>query len=448
MALKEGQRQSLEQKPVGKVLWEFAAPSIIAMSASSIYNISDSVFIGQHSGPLAIAGMAITFPLMNILTAFSIIASVGGGALTSIYMGRKERSTTHHILGNVLFINLVCSVALCLLGLIFLDPILRAFGASDATLPYARSYMRVILMGVPVTHVFQSLLSLLRASGKPRFAMSAQLLAVVLNVCLDLLFIFGHDLGIAGAAMATVYAQVYALLLIIPSFFDRRSYVFFSHHVLHIRWEYIKNIVSIGISPFISNISGFLIVMVVNLKLVYYGGDLYVGAFGITNRITQLLIMAVSGFSQGMGPIVGYNLGARNFDRVKAVLRLSLTIATTITTIGYLLIAIFPQQLTSLFTTESQMIDVCVPALRIALITFPVVGSQLIAVSFFQSIHKPKLSILINLSRQLLFLLPMLFLLPSLIGVTGVWWSMSLADCFSVILTWVLLRKVIRSLAA
>lgn len=438
------QSEALETKPIGRLLWEFAAPSIVAMCASSIYNICDSIFIGHHSGPYAIAGMAITFPLMNILSAFATIASVGGAAQCSIHMGQKDRRGAHMILGNVLFLNLLFSTLLCTLGLTFLDEILYLFGASEVTLPYAREYMQVILLGVFVSHIFQSLCAQLRASGYPRAAMRSQLLSVGLNIVLDVLFIFVLDMGIRGAAIATVLAQVCSLLAVLPRFFDHRHYLFFSRNIFRVRLQYIREIVAIGISPFLSNASGCLIVTLVNLNLVHYGGDLYVGAYGITNRITQLLILMVAGFSQGLQPIVGYNLGAQRYERVREVLRQAILIATCITTLGYSLIAIFPQTLCSLFTQQQELIDICVPALRIALFTFPIVGSQMIIVAFFQSIRKAKYSVAINLSRQLCCLLPLLVFLPSHIGVTGVWWSMSLADVYSVMLSWGLLLWVMR----
>lgn len=440
------QSEALGTKPIGRLLWEFAAPGIVAMSASSIYNICDSIFIGHHSGALAIAGMAITFPLMNILSAFACIASVGGAAQASIHMGMQKRRDAHRILGNVLLLNVVLASLLCILGLTFLDPILLTFGASDATLPYARDYMRIILMGVLISHVFQSLCAQTRATGYPRTAMRTQLLAVVLNILLDLLFIFGFDWGLRGAALATVSSQLLALLFLLPRFFDHRNYLFLSRNIFHFSWHHIYEIISIGTSPFLANLSGCLIVTVVNLNLVHYGGDLYIGAYGIINRITQLIILMVSGFSQGLQPIVGYNLGAQKYDRVRSVLVRAIVIATIITTVGYTLIAVFPAELASLFTEEKEMIDICIPALRIALLTFPVVGSQMIAVAFFQSVRKAKISICITLSRQLCFLLPLLLWLPSKIGVNGVWWSMSLSDIYSVLLSWVLLVRMVKNI--
>ncbi len=442
---RQEQSESLGTKPVGRLLWEFAAPSIVAMSASSIYNICDSIFLGHHSGALALAGLAISFPLMNILSAFCTLVSVGASAQTSIRMGMKDRRLVHYILGNLLFLNVLFAVTLCTSGMLLLDPILQLFGASADTLPYAREYMQVILAGTIVTYVFQSLCGQLRATGYPRSAMRAQLLAVMLNIVFDLLFIFVMDWGIRGAAVATILGQACALSSILPSFMDHRRFVYFSRSILCIRWRFIHEILSIGISPFLSNLSGCIIVTVVNLTLVRYGGDLYVSAYGIINRITQLLIMMVAGFSQGLQPIVGYNLGAQHFDRVRAVLNRALIIATCITSVGYALIAIFPAALSSLFTDQAEMAEICTPALRIALFTFPVVGSQMIAVAFFQSVRKAKLSVFITLSRQLFFLLPMLLLLPSYWGVNGVWWSMSLADIYSVLLSWILLWRIMRN---
>ena len=442
----EEQSRSLETKPVGRLLWEFAVPSIIAMSANSIYNFCDSLFLGRVCGSMAIAGMTITFPLMNIMSAFCALASTGGAALTSIRMGMKIQKDTHRILGNVLFLNLLFAFLLLGFGLTYIDSILSAFGASATTLPYARDYITIILLGIPVTHVLQSLLSQVRATGFPQAAMRTQLLTVLLNIGLDYIFIFEFGWGIKGAAFATILSQICALAYVLPRFFNKHNYQHFTRETLHVRWAYIREIFSIGIAPFLANISGFLIVLVINRTLRSYGGDMYVGAYGITNRISQLLIMMVAGFSQGLQPIVGYNLGAQRIERVRETLIKAVAIATGIMTVGYALIAIFPDKLAALFAREPDIIDVCVPALRIALITFPIVGSQMIAVSFFQSVHKAKLSMLITLSRQLLVLLPLLLWLPGQIGVTGVWWSMSLADLYSVSISGILLWRIVKQM--
>lgn len=440
----------LATKPISKLLWQFATPSIIAMSATSIYNFCDSIFIGQGAGAFAISGLAITFPLMNISAAFGALAGTGGSAQTSVHMGMNQREVAQNIFGNVLSLNLIIGLTLSTLGLLFLDPILEAFGATDTTLPYARDYMRIYLLGICIHHAFLGMSGQLRAIGHPNLAMKAQLLTVVINILLDALFIFGFKWGISGAALATVIAQTSGFILTTWYLRDgSNKYVHFKRNIFQLKAKIIAKIISIGLAPFSVNICGCFIVVVLNHALLEQGGadgDLCVGANGITNRVTQLLILMVAGFSQGMQPIVGFNIGAQLFNRVREVLVKAIMTATIILTTGYILIAIFPAMLASLFTSDPVLIEYCVPALRISLCTFPVVGTQMIATSFFQSIRKPGLSMLISLSRQLLFLLPLLLVLPPVMGVHGVWWSMPIADVFSITLSVILLFREYKKL--
>lgn len=440
----------LATKPISKLLWQFATPSIIAMSATSIYNFCDSIFIGQGAGAFAISGLAITFPLMNISAAFGALAGTGGSAQTSVHMGMNQREVAQNIFGNVLSLNLIIGLTLSTLGLLFLDPILEAFGATDTTLPYARDYMRIYLLGICIHHAFLGMSGQLRAIGHPNLAMKAQLLTVVINILLDALFIFGFKWGISGAALATVIAQTCGFILTTWYLRDgSNKYVHFKRNIFQLKAKIIAKIISIGLAPFSVNICGCFIVVVLNHALLEQGGadgDLCVGANGITNRVTQLLILMVAGFSQGMQPIVGFNIGAQLFNRVREVLVKAIMTATIILTTGYILIAIFPAMLASLFTSDPVLIEYCVPALRISLCTFPVVGTQMIATSFFQSIRKPGLSMLISLSRQLLFLLPLLLVLPPVMGVHGVWWSMPIADVFSITLSVILLYREYKKL--
>lgn len=441
----EERRHLMATKPMGKLLWQFATPSIIAMSATSIYNICDSIFIGQFAGPYAISGLALTFPLMNISAAFGALAGTGGAAQTSVHMGMNLRSVAQQIFGNVLLLNLTIGITLSTLGLLFLDPILELFSASPSTLPFARDYMQIYLCGICIHHAFLGMSGQLRAVGYPNLAMRAQLLSVILNIALDVLFIYAFGWGIQGAAFATVLAQTSGFCM--TAWFLRSGkdrYVHFSKDIFTFRFRIIRKIIAVGLAPFSVNICGCIIVVVLNHALKEQGGvdgDLCVGANGITNRITQFLILMVSGFSQGMQPIVGFNLGANLYYRVREALIMAVKTASIILTTGYILIALFPAQLASLFTQDQTLIDYCVPALRISLITFPVVGVQMIATAFFQSIRKPGLSMMISLSRQLLFLLPFLLILPPIMGVHGVWWSMPLADVFSITLSIILLRR-------
>ena len=430
--------------PIGKLLWQFATPSIIAMSATSIYNFCDSIFIGQGAGPLAIAGLAITFPLMNISAAFGTLAGTGGATQTSVHMGMNLQKVAQQIFSNVLMLNLCIGLTLTIVGLTFLNPILEFFGASEATLPYARDYMQIYILGICIQHAFLGMCGQLRAIGHPSLAMKAQLLSVLLNIALDAIFIFVFDWGIQGAAFATVLAQASGFIVTTNFFLNTHRYVHFDWKTMIFRRRIIRKILTIGFAPFSVNICGCIIVVVLNHALLEQGGadgDLCVSANGITNRVTQLLILMVAGFSQGMQPIVGFNLGAGLYERVREAIIFAVKVASFILTTGYVFIFFFPAQLASIFTTDQTLIEYCVPALRISLCTFPFVGTQMIATAFFQSIRKPGLSMLISLSRQIIFLLPLLLILPPAMGVHGVWWSMPIADIFSITLSIILLRR-------
>ena len=445
----EARRDKLAHAPVGKLLMQFALPSIVAMTATSIYNLCDSFFIGRGAGALAIAGLAITFPIMNIVMAFALLSSTGS-VRTSLAMGRGDRDGARRIFGNVFAMGLCTGLTLMLVGELWLDPLLRLFGASASTLPYAHQYMRVYLLVLPIGHTLQGMTAQMRAIGHPRLAMRIQLCAVGINIMLDALFILGLGWGIRGAALATVIAESCAWVWAFIILSDSRKYVHFCRGFLHLDMPSIRSIMSIGISPFSMNICGCLVVAFLNHSLLVQGGadgDMCVGAYGISHRISHLVIMMTVGFGQGMQPIVGFNYGARSYDRVWQTLRYTIVVATVIMTVGYAVMAIFPARLASIFVSDDQMVRFCVDALRISLCTFPLVGSQMIANSFFQAIGKARISMLVSLSRQLLFLLPLLVILPPLMGLDGVWWSMPIADCFSIILAWSLLLHVRKKMA-
>lgn len=448
---KDERQRQLATKPVGRLLLQFATPSIIAMSASSIYHLCDSIFIGRGAGPLAIAGLAITFPLMNISSAFGAMLGVGSAAQTSVKMGEGNQQRALMIFGNMLRLDITIGLIITTLGLLFLDPILRLFGASDATLPYAHDYMQIILAGNIITHTFLGMNDQLRATGNPRRAMAAQLTAVVVNIILDALFIFGFGWGMRGAALATVLGQLVAWVFEFRFFLDKTNFVHFARIGLKVRIDIIREILAIGLSPFCINLCNCLIVIIINRSLMEQGGaegDTYVGVYGIVNRCAMLIVMMVMGFGQGLQPIVGFNIGARLYHRVTGVMKFAMACATTVMTVGYLLIFLFPEQLASLFTTDANMVAKCIPALRILLCMFPIVGSQMIAMSFFQSSRKAGTAILLSTSRQLLFLLPLLLVLPRLWGVMGVWWSFPISDAISCLLAIVLLAREMRRLVS
>lgn len=448
MTYKDKRSQDLATKPIGKLLWQFAIPSLIAMSANSIYNLCDSMFIGQGVGPFAIAGLAISFPLMSISSAFGAMLGVGSAAQTSIAMGEDNKERGLMILGNMLRMDVTIAICFTIIGLVFLEPILRAFGASDQTLPYAYDYMQIIIAGNIITHVFLGLCDQLRATGNPEKSMRAHLIAVVVNIILDPLFIFWLDLGIKGAAFATVLGQVCGLTYAIRFFFDKNNFSHFSRHGLIFDFKIVKDIVAIGMSPFLVNVCGSMIVILINRTLKIYGGDdgdFCVGVYGVTSRLNSLLVMMISGFSQGMQPIVGFNLGAKRIDRVHQVLKHAYFYATAIMTIGFLFVFTMPGTVASLFSSDPVMIERCIPAFRIMLCALPLVGGQIITTTFFQSIKKPKISILLSMTRQLIILVPMLFILPPILGVNGVWCSIPLSEAGSAFLAMYLLGKELRN---
>ncbi len=428
---KDERQRQLATKPVGRLLIQFATPSIIAMSASSIYHLCDSIFIGRGAGPLAIAGLAITFPLMNISAAFGAMLGVGSAAQTSVKMGEGNQQRALMIFGNMLRLDITIGLIITVLGLLFLDPILRLFGASDATLPYAHDYMQIILAGNIITHTFLGMNDQLRATGNPRKAMAAQLIAVVVNIILDALFIFGFGWGMRGAALATVLGQVCAWIFEFRFFLDKTNFVHFARIGLKVRIDIIREILAIGLSPFCVNLCNCLIVIIINRSLISYGGadgDMYVGVYGIVNRVAMLIV------------------GARLYGRVRGVMKFALACATTVMTVGYLLVFLFPGQMASLFTTDADMVAKCIPALRIIMCVFPLVGPQMMTMSFFQSSQRAGIAILLSTSRQLLFLLPMLLVLPRIMGVYGVWWSFPISDAISFMLAAIFLVRELRRL--
>ena len=423
----------LGTEKIGKLLMQYAIPAIIAMTASSLYNMVDSIFIGHGVGPLAIAGLAITFPLMNLAAAFGSLVGVGASTLVAIKLGQKDKQSAIHILGNVVMLNGIIGLVFMTLALMFLDPILLFFGASADTLPYAREYMQVILGGNLVTHIYMGLNEVLRASGYPRKAMTATLMAVIVNCVLDALFIFGFGWGIRGAALATIAAQVIALGWVLYHFLDKRSFLHFERGIFGLKRHLVGGMLAIGLSPFLMNLCACFVVILINRSLKMHGGDLAIGAYGIVNRVVFLFLMIVMGFNQGMQPIAGYNFGARQFDRLVQVLKYTIFCGVTVTTIGFLVGQLFPRSIVYLFATDAELVRVAVEGLRIVLMFFPVVGFQMVTSSFFQSIGMAKKAIFLSLTRQLLFLIPSLLVLPHYFGTQGVWMSMPVADAIATV---------------
>ena len=440
---------------IRKLLVQYAVPAIIAMTASSLYNMVDSIFIGHGVGALAISGLALTFPLMNLAAAFGSLVGVGAATLVSMRLGQRDYETAQRILGNVVVLNLIIGISFGLLTLVFLDPILYFFGASDATIGYAREYMSVILWGNVVTHMYLGLNAVLRAAGHPRKAMYATILTVTINAILDPLFIFGFGWGIRGAAIATVLAQILALVWQFRIFSDRNELLHFRRGIYRLKGKIVRNVLAIGMSPFLMNLAACFIVILINKGLKEYGGDLNIGAYGIVNRLGFFFVMIVMGINQGMQPIAGYNYGARQFDRVDRVLKLTIIGATCVTTLGFLIGELAPRLAVSVFTDDPELVRLSAEGMRIVFFCFPIIGFQMVATNFFMSIGMAGKAIFLSLSRQLLFLMPGLIFLPHIFDVCtewngswGVWCSMPLSDFLASLVAGVMLFYQFRKFKA
>ncbi len=440
--------RKLGEAPIGKLLLEYSIPSIVGMTLTSLYNIIDSIFIGHGVGAMALSGLAITFPLMNLLVAFCALVGVGGATIASIRLGAGDHKGAEMITGNVAILCFLSALFYGGLTSFFLDDILTFFGASEATLPYAREFMQIILLGCPIFYFLMGLNNVMRATGYPRKAMWSSMLTVGCNVVLAPIFIFAFEWGIRGAAFATVLSQFVGMVWVFSHFLNKKNFVHFTRESFKLRWRIMKNIFSVGISPFLMNVCACVVVIFINTQLANYGDDLSIGAFGIVNRVQMLFIMIVLGLAQGMQPIAGYNWGAGKIDRVKHTVKLCLGAATVVTSLGAVIGWFFPDFVVHSFSDDAELAVRTVPALQIAVSMFPIVGLQVVICQFYQSIGKAGIAIFLSLSRQLVFFVPLLAILPLFWGVTGVWLSIPASDFFAVALAVIMFRIYVRKLDA
>lgn len=402
--------------------------------ATSLYNIIDSIFIGRGVGPMAIAGLAITFPLMNLVIAFCMLVAVGGATISSIFLGQKNISRATDVVNNVFVLCLIHSFVFGGITLIFLDEILTFFGATPETLPYAKEFMQVILYGTPIAFVFIGLNNIMRATGYPARAMISALLSVGVNIILAPIFIFVLDWGIRGAAFATVCGQTAAFIWVMAHFLSKKSFIHFQRGNKWLTPMIIKRIYAIGLSPFLMNICACIVVVFINKALLDYGGadgNMAIGAYGILNRTTMFFVMIVFGVTQGMQPILGFNYGAKNFQRVRHTLSIGIWLGVAITTTGWILTEFWPGIIARLFTVDPTLIAISERGFRIYFIFYPLVGCQIVIQNYFQSVGRPKISIFLSLTRQLIFLLPFLMIFPKRFGIDGVWGAMSASDAIA-----------------
>lgn len=438
----------LGTRSIGALIRQYAVPGIIAMTASSLYNMVDSIFIGHipDVGSVSMSGLAVTFPLMNISTAFGTLVGVGAATMISVLLGQRNYKSAEKVLCNDITLNVITGIIFTFVSLVWMDPILRFFGASDATLPYARDYMTIIAIGNAVTHLYFGLNAIVRSSGNPKLAMGLTLFTVTSNAILDPIFIYTLGLGIKGAAIATVLCQTMALGYTLWYFLDQKRFLHLprSLKVFRVDWKIASDSLSIGMGPFLMNLASCIVVLFINQQLVRWGGDLALGAYGIVNRITFLFIMVVMGFNQGMQPIAGYNFGSRQYGRVREVYVKTALWATIVTTVGFIVSEFLPDAAVGIFTNDPILEEKAATGLRMMNPVFPIVGFQMVTTNLFQCLGMVKKSIFLSLSRQLLFLLPCIYILPPILeSEAGVWYSFPISDTVSAIITGILAWNLI-----
>jgi len=433
-------------KKISKLIWEYALPGIVGTVVTALYNVVDRIFIGQVEGAIAISGLAITFPVMALVSSLGMLVGSGAAARISISLGKRDHLTAEQILGSSLLLTVLLNAVFITLIYLLLEPILMAFGASSLTYPYARSYLEIVLLGNVFVSLCYNFNAMMRSSGYPTKAMTTMLIGAVLNVILSPLFLFVFKLGIRGVAWATVISMFIGMLFVMHHFTRRSS-------VIRLRWKNIRlngpiilSIISIGLSPFSMQVAASGVALLMNTSLLRYGGDLAVGAYGIVNSILMLILMVVLGLNQGTQPIIGYNYGAGNYRRVRETLFYALKMATIFTTVGFLIGQFFPQLLTSAFTSDEELLEISGTGLRLAMLALPLVGFQIVSSNFFQSIGFATKSIVQSLSRQLIFLVPGILLLPRIWGLKGLWIAIPVSDTLSALLSLYLLVIQLRHL--
>jgi putative MATE family efflux protein len=436
----------LEHEKPGRLLMNYAVPAVIGTMVNSLYNIVDRMFIGHGVGSLAISGLTLTFPILLFLHAFGMLVGVGASTRISIFMGKKDFPMAGKILGNALILTVALTVATVIPSMFYLDKLLIWFGGSEQTIPYAKEYLYIVIPGTLLTSLSFGFNAVMRASGYPKKAMMTMIVGAVLNVLLDPVFIFWLDTGIRGAAITTVISQAVSATLVMQHFFSRKSLLRFRREYFTLDMRVMWYIISIGISPFVMQMAGSLVNVVMNHSLQTYGGDLALGANGIIMSFGMLLVMLVVGIAQGMQPVVGFNHGAGHPRRVMETFRIVVITATGVMGAGWLCSLFAPGLIARGFTSDPELIAITTNGLRINLSVFIIVGSHVTITHFFQSIGAAGKAVFMSLTRQVLYLIPLLLLLPPVFGLDGVWYSGPLSDSLAVITAWIFLWHHVRKM--
>lgn len=439
--------RELGQAPVGRLLWKYFVPAIVGVLANTLYNIVDRIYIGRGVGALALSGVTVTFPIMIVAMAFSMLVGMGAASLVSIRLGQGRREQAERIVGHAFVLLAGFSLALTAVGLALRDPILSLFGAGPEMLGHARSYITVILLGNVLQGVGFGLNNVIRAQGNARTAMTTMLLGAALNLVLDPIFIFAFRMGVAGAALATVLSMAATCAWVLVHFTGRRSPLRLRRKNLRLDPRLVKEILAIGMAPFAMQLAGSVIHAVFNVQLIRHGSDLAVGAMGIINGAGMMVVFCVIAVNMAAQPVIGFNYGARNYPRVKRTLKIALVAATAMTSAGFLAVQLFPAAIIGLFSRDDpRLLAIAVRGMRILLAAFPVVGSQVVSSNFFQAIGKARTAMVLNLLRQVILLIPLVLLLPRALGLDGVWLAGPLSDLIAAAITAAAVRREVNLL--
>jgi putative MATE family efflux protein len=413
--------KQLGEDKIFNLLWRFSVPAIVGMMVNALYNVVDRIFIGHGIGSEGIAGITIGFPLMLLIMAFIMLVGIGAAAQISIRLGEQKKDEAELILGNCIWLLVLVSVGLTIFGLVFLDPLLKLFGASRVILPYARDYMQIILVGAIFQAIGFGLNNIIRADGSPRIAMLTMLMGAVLNALLCPVFIFWLKMGMRGAALATIISQGLAAVWVLAYFFGKHSHLKVHWSNLKLKTPVVVSIFTIGFAPFGMQVAASVLNIILNNSLEKYGGDKAISAMGIVFSILMLILMPIFGINQGVQPIIGYNYGAKKFDRVKQALKLAVLAATAIVVVGFIMIRVIPEQLISLFNDQdTRLLELGINTLQVFLLMLPIIGFQIVSANYFQAVGKPVQAMVLSLSRQVLLLIPALLILPRFFGLNGV----------------------------
>lgn len=437
--------RELATAPVGRLLWKYSLPAVIGTVVTALYNLIDSIVIGQAiDDPNVIAGIAVTFPVMTLSGALGMLIGAGSATRISIVLGQKDKPRAERILGNSVMLTLLIGVVYMTCFFIWIDPILRMFGASDASLPYAREFMHWIIPGMVLINLTFSYNNVMRATGYPRKAMYTNLLGAALNACLAPLFLFGFGWGIWGAALATDISMAVTAIWVMGHFFNHKNELSFRPHTYRLEWPIVKSILMIGMAPFLINLANAGINALMNNSLQHYGGDNAIAAIVAFNRYVTVFVMIVIGITQGMQPILGYNYGAGKFKRLFRTLTYAAAAGFIITTIGSIVAQVFPTKIAGLFMQDSAQIESARVCLKITTLSFWMVGFQIVSTNFFQSLGMAGKAIFLSLTRQIIFMIPLIYLLPPFWGLEGVWASFPIADTIATFVTIAMLWYQIR----